>query len=142
MIVQKKVQRKFLEELDMQDLKLRFYGLLVEVHLREKDAFELAQVRRVSLYGRYSGVGGRCAYCFKQRSANDCMQDTAVFFSSCLQTCFIAIFSSLSIRLLHAFHSPFCFFNPPSSPLPFQIRQPKGLPRNGLNAVQSRGPRP
>ena len=45
MIVQKKVQRKFLEELDMQDLKLRFYGLLVEVYLREKDAFELAQVR-------------------------------------------------------------------------------------------------
>jgi hypothetical protein len=44
MIVQKKVQRKFLDELDMQDLKLRFYGLLVEVFLREKDALELAQV--------------------------------------------------------------------------------------------------
>lgn len=43
MIVQKKVQRKFLEETDMQDLKLRFYGLLVEVFLREKDALELAQ---------------------------------------------------------------------------------------------------
>jgi len=53
MIVQKKVQRKFLEELDMQDLKLRFYGLLVEVFLREKDAFELAQVS----YGWFWGEG-------------------------------------------------------------------------------------
>jgi len=43
MIVQKKVQRKFLEDDDLQDLKLRFYNLLVEVYLREKDALELAQ---------------------------------------------------------------------------------------------------
>lgn len=42
-IVAKKVQRKFLEEEDMQDLKLRYYGLLVDFYLREKDAFELAQ---------------------------------------------------------------------------------------------------
>ena len=42
-IVAKKVQRKFLEEEDMQDLKMRYYGLLVDFYLREKDAFELAQ---------------------------------------------------------------------------------------------------
>ena len=35
-LVQKKVQRKFLETEDMQDLKLRFYGLLVQYHLHEK----------------------------------------------------------------------------------------------------------
>ena len=43
LIVAKKVQKKFLEEADMEDLKLRFYGLMVEYYLREKDAFELAQ---------------------------------------------------------------------------------------------------
>mmetsp|Transcript_52543 Transcript_52543/g.104313 ORF Transcript_52543/g.104313 Transcript_52543/m.104313 type:complete len:464 (+) Transcript_52543:63-1454(+) len=42
-LVQKKVQRKFLDTEDMQDLKLRFFKLLVEYHLHEKDAFELAQ---------------------------------------------------------------------------------------------------
>jgi 26S proteasome regulatory subunit N5 len=41
-IVAKKVQRKFLEEADMQDLKLRYYGLLVEFYLQEKNAMELA----------------------------------------------------------------------------------------------------
>jgi hypothetical protein len=41
-IVAKKVQRKFLDELDMQDLKLRYYGLLVEFYLKEKNAMELA----------------------------------------------------------------------------------------------------
>ena len=45
MIVAKKVQTKFLEEPDMQDLKLRYYGLLCDYHLREKDAFALAQVK-------------------------------------------------------------------------------------------------
>mmetsp|Transcript_6489 Transcript_6489/g.8394 ORF Transcript_6489/g.8394 Transcript_6489/m.8394 type:complete len:459 (+) Transcript_6489:31-1407(+) len=41
-IVSKKVQRKFLEEVEMQDLKLRYYGLLVEFYLQEKNAMELA----------------------------------------------------------------------------------------------------
>lgn len=42
-IVAKKVQTKFLEEEDMQDLKLRYYGLLGDFYLREKDAFSLAK---------------------------------------------------------------------------------------------------
>jgi len=42
-ITAKKVNRKHLGEDDMQDLKLRFFGLLIEYHLQEKDAFELAQ---------------------------------------------------------------------------------------------------
>lgn len=41
-IVAKKVQTKFLDELDMQDLKLRYYGLLVEFYLKDKNAMELA----------------------------------------------------------------------------------------------------
>merc|ERR1711871_410932 len=42
-ITAKKVNRKHLAEDDMQDLKLRFFGLLIEYHIQEKDAFELAQ---------------------------------------------------------------------------------------------------
>lgn len=42
-IVSKKVTRSSLEENEHQDLKLRFYKLMIEYHLAEKDAFELAQ---------------------------------------------------------------------------------------------------
>ena len=42
-ILSKKIQRKFLLEDDFQDLKLRFYRLMIEYHTREKDSLELAQ---------------------------------------------------------------------------------------------------
>jgi len=41
-ILSKKVQRKFLIEDDYQDLKVRFYKLMIEYHTREKEPFELA----------------------------------------------------------------------------------------------------
>ena len=42
-VTPKKVQRKTLGEDDYQDLKVRFYRLMIEYHTREKDPFELAQ---------------------------------------------------------------------------------------------------
>lgn len=42
-IVSKKVSRKSLDDNEHQDLKLRFYKLMIEYHTAEKDAFELAQ---------------------------------------------------------------------------------------------------
>lgn len=44
-IVSKKVQRKMLEDDELQDLKIRFYRLMIEYHSREGDEapFELAQ---------------------------------------------------------------------------------------------------
>lgn len=41
-IVAKKVRRETLEEEGMEDLKLRFFNLLITFHLHEKDAFEVA----------------------------------------------------------------------------------------------------
>ena len=42
-ILSKKVQRKTLGEDDYQDLKVRFYRLMIEYHTREREPFELAQ---------------------------------------------------------------------------------------------------
>ncbi|KAH8065170.1 hypothetical protein JL722_2077 [Aureococcus anophagefferens] len=42
-ILSKKVQRKTLLEDDLQDLKVRFYKLMVEYHVLEDEPFELAQ---------------------------------------------------------------------------------------------------
>ena len=42
-ILSKKVQRKTLEEDDLQDLKVRFYKLMSEYHVLEDAPFDLAQ---------------------------------------------------------------------------------------------------
>lgn len=42
-IVQKKVDRKQLNDLELEDLKLRFYNILIEYYSHEKDSFELAK---------------------------------------------------------------------------------------------------
>lgn len=42
-IISKKIQRKMLEDEEMQDLKVRFYRLMIDYHSLENDPFELAQ---------------------------------------------------------------------------------------------------
>uniref|UniRef100_A0A7S2RAT1 PCI domain-containing protein n=1 Tax=Rhizochromulina marina TaxID=1034831 RepID=A0A7S2RAT1_9STRA len=49
LIVAKKVQKKIIDEPDLQDLKMRYHRLMTEYYLHEKDAFELAQ----SFYSLY-----------------------------------------------------------------------------------------
>ncbi|KAJ1453643.1 hypothetical protein M885DRAFT_582842 [Pelagophyceae sp. CCMP2097] len=43
LILSKKVQRKILEEDDLQDLKVRFFRLMAEYHVLEDEPYELAQ---------------------------------------------------------------------------------------------------